>query len=617
MVNKSTKPEKIKQIGNVVIKHIRVDCKDTPVYCDGKQERKLYENFERDGNYGNSAKDMNFSSWVEEYHLSPVRENLLKWFPFDPKGSALEVGAGCGALTGVLSDKLNKVTALEYSEQRAEITAMRHSQRSNIEIVVGGLQDFVPEQKFDYVTVIGVLEYAGKFYGGKAPYKSFLSRIKEFLKPDGALILAIENKIGIKYLCGAKEDHTEKIFESIHNYPYTEGVRTFSKKELTDLLNISGFNGLEWYYPLPDYKLPQQIFSDDMLPRDPDLIWDLFPKGSRDKNMMSEKRLTKTLTDAGLFGEFANSFLVVARAKDTARQFKCVSFIGANMERKSKYRINKKICRNGRDTRFVMSPDNNDGIEFLHKIIERETLAKRFFGQNAEVVSAELKDNNLIYPYISFPTMHELLAQEIKNGDPEFGRSWIDEYIRFLHKLPADKCVPDEFMRELGISSDEIPKPVHCLNCGIIDCVPHNILIDPQSNKYFIIDNEFVYYFPVPIDFIIWRATITLVFDLQDQIQSHVSPQRPVVIFCGHGINRHYIPVSWLNILKELEIPPGQQIHWASAFQNRIFTHKTKINLRLKETNKTLGHVPIAELNTNHRLIEHIYKSLHKLRRIF
>lgn len=558
---------------------------------------------------------MKFSSWVEEYHLSTVRENLLKWFPFNPEGSVLEVGTGCGALTGILSDKLNKVTALEYSEHRAEITAMRHSQRSNIEIIVGGLQDFVTEQKFDYVTVIGVLEYAGKFYGGKDPYKSFISRIKEFLKPDGTLILAIENKVGIKYLCGAKEDHTERMFESIHNYPYTDGVRTFSKKELTDLLNISGFNSLEWYYPLPDYKLPQQIFSDDMLPRDPDLIWNLFPKGSRGKNMMSEKRLAKTLTDAGLFGEFANSFLVIARAEDIPRQSKCVCFIGANMERKSKYRINKKIYRNGRETRFIMSPNNDEGIEFLHEIVKRETLAKKYFGKEAEVVTAKLKDNSLVYPYISFPTMHELLAQEIKNDDFGFGRNWIDKYIQFLLKLPSKKCIPEEFMRELGISSATIPNPVHCLNCGIVDCVPHNIMIDLKNNRYYIIDNEFTYDFPIPTDFLIWRGISTLVFDLQDQIQSHVCREQPVVIFCGHGINRHYIPISWLNILKKLEIPLRQQTHWSSAFQNNIFRQKIKIYLRLKATNKALGYVPIAEINTNHRLIEHIYKFLHKLRR--
>ena len=616
MVSKSTQLKEIKQIGNVVIKHIHVDRRDAPVYCDGKQERRLYENFKRDGNYGNSKIDSKFPSWVEEYHLSPIRENLLKWFPFNPKGSVLEVGAGCGALTGVLSDKLNKVTALEYSEQRAEITAMRHSKRSNIEIVVGGLQDFVTEQKFDYVTVIGVLEYAGKFYGGKDPYKSFLSRIKEFLKPDGTLLLAIENKIGIKYLCGAKEDHTERTFESIHNYPYTDGVRTFSKKELTNLLNISGFNGLEWYYPLPDYKLPQQIFSDDMLPHDPNLIWNLFPKGSHGKYMMSEKRLAKTFTDAGLFGEFANSFLVIANIEKKQKKAKCVQFIGANMDKKRKFRTYKKICQTDRNKTFIMSPDNNESVEFLHKIVEREILAKSFFGQNAEVVSAKLKDNNLVYPYIPFPTMHELLAREIKNGDPEFGKNWIDKYIKFLKKLPSRKCIPEEFMKELEIPESEIPEPINCLSCGIFDCIPHNIIIDQSSNKYYIIDNEFTYNFPIPVDILIWRAINMLVINLQSLIQSQVCQDHPVTIFSGHGINSNYIPLSWLKILDNLEIPIKYQIRWYSAFQNKILNYKSKLYVRLKARHRALKKITVAELSVNRGITENIYRILHRIRRI-
>ncbi|MBN2180478.1 MAG: class I SAM-dependent methyltransferase [Sedimentisphaerales bacterium] len=593
-----------------------MDRTDAPVYCDGGEERRLYENFAGNKNYGNKKNDMKFSSWIEQYHLSPIRQNLLKWFPFDPEGTALEVGAGCGALTGVLSQKLKKVTALEYSEQRAMITAMRHSHCSNLEIVVGGLQDFSVENKFDYITVIGVLEYAGKFYIGENPYESFLTKLRGMLNPKGTLILAIENKIGLKYLCGAKEDHTELIFESIYDYPHTNDVKTFSKRELSDLLHTVGFSSLQWYYPLPDYKLPQQVFSEDTLPCDPDLAWNLFPKGSRGKYMMSEKRLGKTLTKAGLFGEFANSFLIVANIENLPKESMCLQFIGANMHKKRKFRTNKKICWSGGEKTFVVSPDNDESIEFTHKIVEKESLAKSFFGQNAEVVSAELKNDSLIYPYISFPAMHELIAQEIKKGDTEFGKYWIDQYIHFLLKLPSKKCIPEEFMKELGIPESEIREPIHCLNCGIFDCIPHNVMIDTKTGKYYVIDNEFTYDFPIPVDFLIWRAINTLVFDLQGIIQSYVCPKHPVVIFSGHGINRHYIPETWLNILRKLEIPPKQQARWSSAFQSRILRYKVKINLRLKTKSKTLGYVPIAEINTNHRLIEQIYKILGKVRRI-
>ena len=57
--------------------------------------------------------------WAVYYHLSNVRRNLLNWYPFKKEGSVLEIGAGCGAITGLLCDKCQKVTAVELSKRRA------------------------------------------------------------------------------------------------------------------------------------------------------------------------------------------------------------------------------------------------------------------------------------------------------------------------------------------------------------------------------------------------------------------------------------------------------------------------------------------------------------------
>ena len=40
--------------------------------------------------------------------------------------------------------------------------------------------------------------------GGVNPFENFLKKIKSLLKPDGKLIVAIENKYGLKYWCGAR-----------------------------------------------------------------------------------------------------------------------------------------------------------------------------------------------------------------------------------------------------------------------------------------------------------------------------------------------------------------------------------------------------------------------------
>lgn len=607
------------QIGNVVVKSLRTKEVGAPVYSDGTEENRLYMRFKDDPNYGARSEDTQFSSWVEEYHLSPLRHNLLKWFPFNPECTILEVGAGCGALTGLLCQKAKKVTALEYSKQRAHITAMRHSQYSNLEVIVGGLQDFTSDEKFDYITVIGVLEYAGAFYGGKSPHKSFLAKLRGMLSPNGALILAIENKIGLKYICGAQEDHTGRVFESIYSYPNTDAVRTFSKKELTDLLNAAGFCSLEWYYPLHDYKMPQEVISEKITPKNLDSIWRLFPArtGRRHrKEIISEKRLGKTLAQAGLFGEFANSFLVVARTEDTRPELQCLRFIGANMGRKSEFKTNKQICQQDGKQLFILSADNSNSTKFLHEIVKKEAIAKKFFGDDAEVVTGRLNGDSLVYPYIAFPTMVELMAKAISDGDLGFGRYWIDQYLQFLLKLPAKTCVPKEFMREMEIAPREIHKPLLCLCCGIVDCVPHNILVDDKNQKWYIIDNEFTYEFAMPIDFLICRAVRTLVVDLQSQIQSQVCERRPVILFSGHGANRHYMPMTWFDVLTSLEIPLKQQAGWCAAFQNKALHYKYRPHGILKAKSRVLRHVPIAELKTNQRMVEQVYRVLRKVRRM-
>lgn len=151
--------------------------------------------------------------WGCLYHLSSARHNLLNWYPFESNKNVLEIGAGCGAITGLLCERLKEVTANELSEKRAEITRRRYKGLTNIKVEQGNIiEQQETEENFDYVTVIGVLEYSGRFIKTDSddffePYREFLRRVFRSLKDDGHMLLAIENKLGIKYLTGGREDH--------------------------------------------------------------------------------------------------------------------------------------------------------------------------------------------------------------------------------------------------------------------------------------------------------------------------------------------------------------------------------------------------------------------------
>lgn len=86
-------------------------------------------------------------------------------------------------------------------------------------------------------------------------------KISGYLKEDGKLLIAIENKFGLKYWAGSREDHTGKFFDGLEGYIDTDSkVRTFSKEALKKIITDAGYGRAEFYYPFPDYKFPVQIF---------------------------------------------------------------------------------------------------------------------------------------------------------------------------------------------------------------------------------------------------------------------------------------------------------------------------------------------------------------------
>lgn len=250
-------------------------------------------------------------SWPILYHLSPMRESIMGWIPFQPGEKVLELGSGCGAVTGAFLGKGLEVTAIDLSYRRSMINARRHQNAEDLTIYVGASEEVLPHltEKFDHITLIGVLEYAGVYSDAEKPFHNILNMAANALKENGSLWVAIENKFGLKYLAGRQEDHTGRYFEGIEDYPHHDGPYTFSRKELKDLAEQCGFES-EFYYPYPDYKFPVKIFSDEFLPKAGELNrnWQTF---DADRVVLfDETRVFDNVIESGLFPELSNSFLV-------------------------------------------------------------------------------------------------------------------------------------------------------------------------------------------------------------------------------------------------------------------------------------------------------------------
>ena len=296
---------------------------DEDSYSDGKYEDMLTEFFSGSTSERTEEETLTYldnnQEWPIVYHLSPLRKNLLNWYSFKKDSSLLEVGTGCGALTDVFTESCKSVTALELTKRRAEIIAHRYKSRDNLEIIVDNLENYSGTKKYDYVTCIGVLEYSGEFIAADDPYATFVNLCRSNLKKGGTFILSIENKLGLKYWAGAREDHTWKFFDSIEGYPHDKKRRTFSKNELTELLEQNGFTNIQFYYPIPDMKLPTEVYSEAFTPNKTTMIGPgIIPAPALDAprvEVFNEWLALNNLVDSKDFDTFANSFIVFAEKK--------------------------------------------------------------------------------------------------------------------------------------------------------------------------------------------------------------------------------------------------------------------------------------------------------------
>ncbi|MFC1839032.1 class I SAM-dependent methyltransferase [Thermodesulfobacteriota bacterium] len=441
--------------------------------------------------------------WPVLYHLSPIRRNILEWYNPDKESRLLEIGAGCGALTGLFCEKVKEVVAVELSKRRAEIIAARNRDNSNLEIIVGNLNEISFNEKFDYITLIGVLEYSGKYTETDNPYRDFLIRVKELLKPEGTLIIAIENKFGLKYWAGAKEDHNGRYFESIENFLNDISVRTFGKSELEELLSQSGFKDTAFYYPMPDYKLPNQVFSDDYLP-DIGQILDITPNYDGERIVLfNESAVYDNIILNKQFDFFANSFLVFCNNTGKRPQTVYSKF---NRERLPAFQIETSIFMEEGELRTVKKPLTIEACEHIACLYNNHEILKNNYNK-IKVINAQYMDDNIIFDFIDGKSLDRILVDAVINRNINEFYKLLDRFVDCVkntaiiqeNKSGRNECSPRIFDDFSNIDTD------NCVDLINMDINLDNLYLDENKN-FVLIDYEWIFNVRAPVNVMIFRS---------------------------------------------------------------------------------------------------------------
>lgn len=415
-------------IGKVVLDLSKYPGED--LYSDGAVEEELLK-IARDLSpveYGKVIDER--GSWPILYHFSKQRENILEWVPVKKTDKVLDLGSGCGAIAGALVKKAASVTCVDLSRMRSRINAYRHSDCENLTIKVGNFTDVEPEldRDFDLICLIGVFEYGISYVGGETPFVDFLKIIKSHLKPGGRIIIAIENKLGLKYFAGCKEDHLGTYFSGITNYVDGGHARTFSKKGLEKIFQDAGVPEYHFYYPYPDYKFMTTLYSDKRLPGKGELSNNM-RNFDRDRILLfDEKNAFDGISEDGLFPVFSNSFLVVLGPDyDT-------EYVRYSNDRAPQFQICTEIL--GGPERIVRKrPLCEDAAEHVSAMAGAcESLKERFEGGELTVNQCKLAEADALpcaeFQFAKGVTLASLLDKALDRGDEEEFKRLFKEYLR-------------------------------------------------------------------------------------------------------------------------------------------------------------------------------------------
>ena len=423
------------------------------------------------------------TDWPSLYYLSSTRSNLLRVFDADLSGDILEIGAGCGAITRYLGEQGGRVLALEGSSRRASIARSRTRDLQNVSVLAESFESFNIEKRFDVITLIGVFEYANLFISGDNPGSRMLQKVRSLLKPDGLLIIAIENQLGLKYFAGAPEDHVATPMFGIEGRYTHSTPQTYGKQTLTSLLTEAGFSSNEFFAPFPDYKLPVSIVTEEGF-NEPGFDASAFAWQSVQRDPQLPEFCTFSLELAwpqivknGLGMDMSNSFLIGASpVSRKTLDAKTLAFHYSN-DRRSIYCKRSEFRKNSLNT-----------IQVNYKKLGK---AEELVPNDQSIVEFKLTESE---PYIKGFGLSKKLIDIVNTEGWTYASvaDFLKGYVEILNEISG---------RTQNISS--------MLAGALIDAVPQNIVVD-ESGVPALIDKEWSLTTTFRLEFLLFRTLIQL-----------------------------------------------------------------------------------------------------------
>lgn len=420
---------------------------------------------------------------MQALELSEIRKNMMKWYPFSEEDTCLVVGDEKGLLRQALEGNV----------------------RSIHHVVSGEEPD--GEQRYHYILL----------YDGWNP--SILPGLRDRLCPGGRILILTDNRLGLRYLSGEPDPHTGGHFSGWNDYPEAccQG-RGYSRSELVRMLQEAGYDRYRFYYPYPDEQIVKEVFTDETI-KEFEYGREYYNFTYDTSELFSQVRASRSLVEEGVMAELANAFVVEVCPDG---DFSSLVYAKVNSFRRPEFQIATVITQEQGDRQVEKYGLTDEAVKHVKKMLTQ--------GHNTDQRMKETKRGVQCH-YYTCKSLDQLVEERIEAQDAagvvQAVRAFYEPY---LAQAESVDYLTKDFARVFGENREgtlsEEQRSLKCICPANIDMICDNIML--TENGYEFIDEEWIFTFPIPVLFILWRC-IRELYTKHVQLEDLISRED----FCG------------------------------------------------------------------------------------
>lgn len=453
-------------------------------------------------------------SYEELVSFSAARRYLLDWIPFAENASVLECESGVGALTGLLSDKVKKVTCIEKNEEYTEINKIRNKGKNNIRYLQS-VDEIDDEEKFDYIVMVNANSTLAET-NSKKKLEKVMAKVCPYLKKNGVLILAVNNCESIHVLSGGVLTANEEA------YHIKKGI---NKQDIQEILKYNMLTHAKFYYPIDNNMFPMCIYSDELLPNEGDIPNQMFDISEQSFRMFDETKAFDQTIRNNTFDKYANSFLIFASESNIQMN---VIYCKNNYNRTSKYQTKTLICKENGDLLIYKRALNSLAEPHIQRFGTVYKKIKNIY-PDIQVLPADMHADEVKYKFIKGISLDDAIKSKSDSLDAYISniKKCIKDIFNVNKEYETTFKITEQFKEMFG-NTEELPLNAVC-PCNL-DMALDNMIID-STGKINLYDYEWVVDFPVPENYVIFRMLCRVYDKYKEEICTKYSLESFIACF--------------------------------------------------------------------------------------